>query len=112
MCKKSQSNLLASTCGCKYCEDCLYELVGTITEGQIILNGYEALQLSINDIDKCPNCEKSINLNNIVLHTFNIHRIYSFSFWCPPLPLLFCFPVLLIKKAYDLTSLNPNVLYK
>ena len=67
MCKKSQSNPLTITCGCKYCEDCLYDLLNTITEGQIILNGYEEIQLSINDIDKCPNCEKSINLNNIVL---------------------------------------------
>jgi hypothetical protein len=67
MCKKPQLNLLVSTCGCKYCEDCLYELLGTITEGQVILNGYEAIQLSINDIDKCPYCEKNINLNNIAL---------------------------------------------
>ena len=66
MCKKPQSNLLTITCGCKYCEDCLYELLNTITEGQIILNRYEAIQLSTNGIDKCPTCEKNINLNNIV----------------------------------------------
>ena len=66
-CKKPQSNLITITCGCKYCEDCLYELLNTITEGQIILNGYEANNISTNDIDKCPDCDKKINLNNIVL---------------------------------------------
>ena len=67
MCKKSELNPLTITCGCKYCEDCLYELLNTVTEGQIILNGYEEIQLSLNDIDKCPICEKSINLHSIVL---------------------------------------------
>ena len=66
-CKKPQSDLITITCGCKYCEDCLYELLNTITEGQIILNGYEANNISTNDIDKCPDCDKKINLNNIVL---------------------------------------------
>ena len=66
-CKKPQSDLITITCGCKYCEDCLYELLNTITEGQIILNGYEANHISTNDIDKCPDCDKKINLDNIVL---------------------------------------------
>ena len=67
MCKKPQSNLIAIACGCKYCEDCLYDLLNTITEGKIMLNGYEAIQLSLSNIDKCANCEKSINLTDIVM---------------------------------------------
>ena len=43
MCKKPHSNLLTSICDCKYCKDCLYELLNTITEGQITLNGHEAI---------------------------------------------------------------------
>ena len=66
MCQKS-SNILTSECGCKICEDCLYEILMSITNNQIILNGYEKTQLSMNDTDKCPLCEKNLNLSFLVM---------------------------------------------
>ena len=54
-------------CGCSFCEDCLYEILSNITNNQIVLNGYEKLQLINNDGDKCPFCQKKINLQYLIM---------------------------------------------
>ena len=66
MCQKSD-DILASSCGCKYCEDCLYELLVNITNNEMILNGYEKMQLLLNDSGKCPNCQKMLNLQYLTM---------------------------------------------
>ena len=66
MCTKS-SNILVSECGCKFCEDCLYDILLNKTNSHIILNGYEKYQLVKNDNDKCPICQKQLNLQNIIM---------------------------------------------
>ena len=66
MCQKS-SDILNIECGCNLCEDCLYEILSNITDNQIILNGYEKSELYNNDASKCPICDKSLNLQNIIM---------------------------------------------
>ena len=65
-CQKS-SNIMNINCGCSFCEDCLYEILSNITNNQIVLNGYEKLQLINNDGDKCPFCQKKINLQYLIM---------------------------------------------
>ena len=66
ICKKT-SNILTSECGCKFCEECLYDIIMTITSNQIILNGYEKMQLQNNDSDKCPICQMKLNLQYLIM---------------------------------------------
>ena len=66
MCQKS-SDILSSECGCKFCEDCLYDLLLNITNNQIILNGYEKMKLYESDGNKCPTCEKKINIQHLII---------------------------------------------
>ena len=57
---------LNSECGCKFCEECLYEILENITNKQIILNGYEIKQ-SCNNKYKCPICEQNLNPKYLVM---------------------------------------------
>ena len=66
MCQKSE-DVLTSSCGCKYCEECLYDLFLNITNSQLILNGYEKMQLLMDDNGKCPNCQKILNLQYLTM---------------------------------------------
>lgn len=79
ICQK-ESNILTSECGCKLCEDCLYEIFLSITNNLIILNGYEKSQLSNNNNDKCPLCEKSLNLNYLVMLFEGKGRNFEFEY--------------------------------
>ena len=66
ICQKN-NNIVTSECGCKFCEDCLYEIFLSITNNKVILNGYEKSQLSNNNNDKCPLCEKNLNLHYLIM---------------------------------------------
>ena len=66
MCAKN-NNILISSCGCKICDDCMYNIIDSITNNQIILNGYEKKQLYEQDLDKCPLCEQKISLNYLIM---------------------------------------------
>ena len=56
---------------------CLYEILKNITNDQIILNGYEKLQSSMEDTNKCPLCEKSLNLDYLVMLLENKGRNFE-----------------------------------
>ena len=62
-----QENILASSCGCKFCEDCLYEIFSNITKNQMILNGYEKMKLLLNDSGRCPKCQKTLNMQYLTM---------------------------------------------
>ena len=79
ICQKT-NNILISECGCKFCEDCLYEIFLSITNNRVILNGYEKSQLSNNNNDKCPLCEKKINLHYLVLLFEEKGRNFEFEY--------------------------------
>ena len=79
ICQKT-NNILTSQCGCKFCEDCLYEIFLSITNNKVILNGYEKSQLSINNNDKCPLCEKNINLHYLVMLFEEKGRNFEFEY--------------------------------
>ena len=61
------NNVLVSSCGCKICDDCIYTFIDSITNSQIILNGYEKKQLYEQDLDKCPLCEQKISLSYLIM---------------------------------------------
>ena len=61
------NNVLVSSCGCKICDDCIYTFIDSITNNQIILNGYEKKQLYEQDLDKCPLCEQKISLSYLIM---------------------------------------------
>ena len=75
-----KNNVLSSECGCKFCEDCLYEILKNITNDQIILNGYEKLQSSMEDTNKCPLCKKSLNLDYLVMLLKNKGRNFEIEY--------------------------------
>ena len=66
ICKKS-TDILDSECGCKFCGDCIYEILENITNKQIILNGYEKMKLYNNDDNKCPICDQKLNSQYLAL---------------------------------------------
>ena len=76
MCTKN-NNVLISSCGCKICDDCIYAFLDSITNNQIILNGYEKKQLYEQDLDKCPLCEQKISLNYLIMLLQNQGRNFE-----------------------------------
>ena len=66
MCSKD-SNVLISSCGCKFCDDCIFNIIDSITDNQIILNGYEKKQLSEQNLDVCPICQQKISLSYLLI---------------------------------------------
>jgi hypothetical protein len=76
MCTKN-NNVLISSCGCKICNDCIYAFLDSITNNQIILNGYEKKQLYEQDLDKCPLCEQKISLNYLIMLLQNQGRNFE-----------------------------------
>ena len=66
MCSKD-SNILISSCGCKFCDDCIFNIIDSITDNQIILNGYEKKQLSEQNLDVCPICQQKISLSYLLI---------------------------------------------
>ena len=66
ICSKND-NILISSCGCKICDNCIYDIIDNITNHQIILNGYEKKQLYEEKNDKCPMCGQRISLNYLLL---------------------------------------------
>ena len=66
ICSKN-NNVLISSCGCKICDDCIYTIIISLTDNQVILNGYEKKQLYEENLDKCPICEQKISLNYLIL---------------------------------------------
>ena len=79
ICQKT-NNILTSECGCKLCEDCLYEILLSITNNKVILNGYEKSQLSIDNNDKCPLCEKKLDLHYLVMLFEEKGRNFEFEY--------------------------------
>ena len=39
--RSKNNNILISSCGYKICDDCIYVFLDSITNNQIIINGYE-----------------------------------------------------------------------
>ena len=66
MCSKTE-NVLLSSCGCNFCDDCIYTIIGGITDSQIILNGYEKKLLYEQNLDKCPICEQKVSINYLIM---------------------------------------------
>ena len=76
MCSKNE-NVLISSCGCKLCDDCIYVIISSITDNQIILNGYEKKQIYEQNLDKCPICEQKININYLIMLLQGQGRIFE-----------------------------------
>ena len=66
MCSK-KDNVLISSCGCKICDDCIYAIIVSMTDSQIILNGYEKKQIIEQNLNKCPICDQKISISYLIL---------------------------------------------
>ena len=65
MCSKTD-NILVSSCGCKLCDECIYTLIASMTDSQIILNGYEKKQIIEQNLNKCPICEQKLSISYLI----------------------------------------------
>ena len=65
-CGKTES-IFTSSCGCKFCDDCIYDIIDDITSGQIILNGYEKKDLNNKNKIVCPICDQKLDLNFLIM---------------------------------------------